>query len=53
MDTQKSQTREFYLDAVKAIAIILTVLGHCIQWIQGDAFADNKLELFIYSFHMP
>lgn len=53
MDTQKSQRREFYLDAVKAIAIILTVLGHCIQWILGDSFGEDKLELFIYSFHMP
>ena len=47
MDTQKSQRREFYLDAVKAIAIILTVLGHCIQWILGDSFGEDKLELFI------
>lgn len=54
METQKQpQPREYYLDAVKAIAIVLTVLGHCIQWTLDESFGEDKLELFIYSFHMP
>ena len=53
MIEQQIKPREYYLDAVKAIAIILTVLGHCIQWILGDTFGEDRLELFIYSFHMP
>ncbi|MDV3123247.1 acyltransferase family protein [Segatella copri] len=53
MIEQQINPREYYLDAVKAIAIILTVLGHCIQWILGDTFGEDGLELFIYSFHMP
>ena len=53
MIEQQIKPREYYFDAVKAIAIILTVLGHCIQWILGDTFGEDGLELFIYSFHMP
>lgn len=31
MVEQQIKPREYYLDAVKSIAIILTVLGHCIH----------------------
>lgn len=51
--------RNTYIDVVKAITIILVVFGHCIQYGSGEAFFsseayfDNKVFIFIYSFHMP
>lgn len=51
------EKRELYPDIIKGIAIILVVLGHCIQF--GSAFSTNllffKSSIFIaiYSFHMP
>jgi len=51
--------RNAYIDIVKAITIILVVLGHCIQYGSGSefltstAFFKNKVFIFIYSFHMP
>lgn len=51
--------RNEYLDLCKAIAIILVIVGHCIQCGQGEEFLnnnlfyENRLFIFIYSFHMP
>ena len=47
------------MDMMKGIAIILVVVGHCIQYGSGiqvleeRSFFDNTLFKFIYSFHMP
>lgn len=51
--------RNHFIDAIKAIAIILVVVGHSIQYGSGEGilnnrlFFDNCLFKFIYSFHMP
>ena len=51
--------RECLPDILKGFAIILVVMGHCIQEGSGIAFKENslffqdKLYQFIYSFHMP
>ncbi len=50
--------RNIYLDLLKAINIILVVLGHCIQYGSGKDYAlgtffENPVFMFIYSFHMP
>lgn len=37
-----------YIDAAKAIAIILVIIGHC-YWVG----AVPRLRNIIYSFHMP
>lgn len=48
-----------YPDIVRGFAIILVVLGHCIQmgsgaaYYEASAFYDDRLYQFIYSFHMP
>lgn len=54
-----NRKRVIFIDLVKAIAIILVVLGHCIQYGSGngylrtEAFFDNVVFKTIYSFHMP
>ncbi|MDD6628212.1 MAG: acyltransferase [Lachnospiraceae bacterium] len=51
--------RNEYLDIIRGIAVILMVLGHCIQYGNGtefsqpDVFFNNKAFQIIYSFHMP
>ena len=51
--------RDTLPDIVRGFAIILVVLGHCIQEGNGADFStnmlyfDDKLYQFIYSFHMP
>lgn len=51
--------RNDYIDIVKSVAIILVVIGHCIQcgsgslYYEKELFFDNVLFKFIYSFHMP
>ena len=51
--------RSTYLDLIKAFAIVLVVLGHCIQYGSGyeyfesEAFYGNVIFKGIYSFHMP
>lgn len=53
------QKRDPYPDILKGIAIILVVLGHCIQFGSGriyegsGTFQSNPLFIWIYSFHMP
>ena len=55
----KVKERNQYLDVVKGIAIILVIIGHCIQYgYSSDYYAsagyfDNILFKTIYSFHMP
>lgn len=45
--------RNYILDAVKALAIFFVVFGHCIQYISGTVFWENRIFQIIYSFHMP
>lgn len=54
-----NKERNIRLDIIKAIAIILVVAGHAIQFGCGNdyteslAFYDNWVYKIIYSFHMP
>lgn len=51
--------RDGYLDFLKGLAVVLVVVGHCIQFGQGEAvlqgrtFFDDWAFRSIYSFHMP
>ena len=51
--------RNLYIDVLKALCIILVVLGHCVQYGAGKEYSDygiffgNPVFIFIYSFHMP
>ena len=51
--------RKLLPDVVRGFAVILVVLGHSIQELNGAAFRENALYFenifyrFIYSFHMP
>lgn len=51
--------RDVLPDVLKGFGITLVVLGHCIQesysgaGLDGNAFFDDRLYQFIYSFHMP
>lgn len=51
--------RSIYIDLVKGIAIILVVIGHCIQYgsgsfyLNGEKYFENLWFRIIYSFHMP
>ena len=54
-----TKERNPYLDILKAVTIILVIIGHAIQYGSGleyltyGAFLYNKVFIFIYSFHMP
>lgn len=53
-EVARSTERVAALDAAKAVAIFCVVLGHVIQWtFSGDAYKEDGLFAFIYSFHMP
>ena len=41
------------MDAVKAFAIFLVVMGHAVQYISGTDFWNNPIYQIIYSVHMP
>lgn len=51
--------RNLYLDILKAICIVFVIVGHCIQFGSGneyyleEAYFENPMFIFIYSFHMP
>lgn len=46
--------RQPFIDYIKALAIILVIVGHVIQKVlYCDNYADTFLFRFIYSFHMP
>lgn len=53
------KSRDYTIDNIKGILILLVILGHSIQYASGmeylrnDLFYDNPLFLLIYSFHMP
>lgn len=55
----KTKNRELLPDILRGFAIVLVVLGHCIQEGSGNQFKINtmyfndKFYQFIYSFHMP
>ena len=55
----KDKIRNPYIDIVKAILIILVLIGHSIQYGSGSNYMNNQLFFnnvifkFIYSFHMP
>ena len=44
--------RDLKWDLIKAFAIFLVILGHCIQ-IMDPSWQQNLVQRFIYSFHMP
>lgn len=54
-----SGQRNKCIDTIKGIAIILVVIGHCIQFgsganvLESGSFFEDPLFKFIYSFHMP
>lgn len=54
-----SEKRNLYIDTIKGVAIILVVIGHCIQFgsgadiLESGFFFKDTLFKFIYSFHMP
>ena len=56
---KQTKKRSPYLDIIKAILIILVIIGHSIQYGSGSTylekqlFFNNYLFKFIYSFHMP
>lgn len=56
---EKGKEREILPDVLRGFAIILVILGHCIQEGSGEAYSagqeyfGNRLYQFIYSFHMP
>ena len=53
------KNRDPFFDIIKGVAILLVVIGHCIQYGNGSDYLSNKeyFENFvfrcIYSFHMP
>lgn len=58
MDINKDRINDknFTIDIVKGIAIILVVFGHLIQYSiipSGEDFFENPVFKIIYSFHMP
>lgn len=56
---KQTKKRSPYLDIIKAILILLVIIGHSIQYGSGSTylekqlFFNNYLFKFIYSFHMP
>lgn len=54
-----NKKRDTFWDILKGIAIILVVFGHAIQYGSGERFFEehlyfeDKVFIFIYSFHMP
>ena len=56
---KKLESRNLYIDEVRGIAVILMVVGHCIQYGSGNLFLEQQLYFenwafrAIYSFHMP
>ena len=56
---ESKKLRNNVLDFAKGIAIILVIIGHCVQFGSGNEYCSNEFYLtnflfkFIYSFHMP
>lgn len=59
VERTKLKTRDSFFDIIKGFAILLVVIGHCIQYGNSADYLNNKeyFENFvfrcIYSFHMP
>ena len=54
MKQNGSTQRIGYLDMVRGFATFLVIWGHAIQYGGSEAdFFENKLFIYIYSFHMP
>ena len=59
IDRTKGNSHNKLLDFIRGIAIILVLLGHCIQYGSGEKYLNtemffgNLMFKFIYSFHMP
>lgn len=45
--------RLVWADSLKGVLMILVVVGHSIQYVEGDLCESNHLWNAIYSFHMP
>lgn len=45
--------RNLFIDKLKGLAIILVVLGHCLQFCSKFDILNTKLFELIYTFHMP
>lgn len=48
----KNTSRNIYMDILKGYAIIIVVLGHCIQAVYSD-WSRLDVEKMIIMFHMP
>ena len=59
MTKKQEKKRNEYIDILKGVAIVLVVVGHCIQfgsgvsYLENNEFFQNIVFRFIYSFHMP
>lgn len=59
MNNNQQQTREYFADFVKAMLILIVILGHAIQFGSGTEYYEkglyweNKLVQSMCSFHMP
>lgn len=55
----KNSNRTIWIDYIKAFAVILMLLGHCIEFGNGYEYRTNlqnfynPIYVWIYSFHMP
>ncbi|MCD8013363.1 MAG: acyltransferase [Lachnospiraceae bacterium] len=59
MQPDNTIKRDPFIDIIKTVAVFLMILGHCIQygngneWYSSSAFLNYPLFKWIYSFHMP
>lgn len=49
----KLKERNIVIDALKAVAIILVVIGHVMVSLYPENYNENILFKICYSFHMP
>lgn len=56
---RKKTQRDPYWDIIKGFTILLVIIGHSIQYHNGETYYEqglywaNPIFKFIYSFHMP
>ena len=54
-----NEKRNTFIDFLKGVAIMLVLIGHCVQYgsgatfLESGAYWDNTVMKVIYSFHMP
>ena len=59
MEKMSGKKKNTFIDYLKGIAIILVLVGHCVQYGSGASFLEdgeywnNIVMKVIYSFHMP